>query len=99
MGFNKPFLLFGGSGAPKGGLGDYLGAGFTVDEVDALRLAAAPAWWQVVVLADEGPTIVQSSDGAGAPKAAEPTGGETPKRGKRAGADEAGGAGEQKFGQ
>ena len=89
MGFTKPFLIFGGSGAPKGGLGDYLGAGFTLDEVDAVKNAAAPTWWQIVVLADDGPVIVRSSDGVGEYKA--PPTPSSYKHSKHAGGDEGSG--------
>ena len=62
MGFNKPYLLFGGTGAPKGGALDLLGAHYTLDEIDAAIAALRPAWWLVVVLADEGPCIVRASE-------------------------------------
>ena len=62
MGFNKPYLLFGGTGAPKGGALDLLGAHYTLDEIDAAIAGARPAWWQVVVLADDGPTVVRVSE-------------------------------------
>lgn len=62
MGFNFPYILFGGSGAPKGGAHDLLSAHYTMDEVDAAIAALRPTWWHVIVLADDGPKVVRTSE-------------------------------------
>lgn len=58
----RPYLLFGGDNVPHGGMSDYLGAHFSVDEARAVIDGGKLAWWQIAVVKDESLEIVASSD-------------------------------------
>lgn len=66
----RPYFLFGHTGTPAGGYGDYHGAWFTADEAVAEAGSLALAVWQVVVHMNEELELVTSS--ASAPVSAAP---------------------------
>jgi len=57
----KPFLIFGGQGAPKGGAADYLEAHFTKDEAVQRLADLHLAWWSLVVYNDDGLILLEES--------------------------------------
>lgn len=60
----KPYLVFGRkNSAPVGGMGDYIGAHFSIDEARASVNALFLEWWNIAVFLDDGLKLVEEYPG------------------------------------